>query len=189
MACVLGVVLDRPVVAALGFVRNVVLRCLGVVRHGDRAARAAVVEGAALLSLEAARVAEVDGVVLAVGVAVPLLRVGQVEDTNLPLAVVLHRLNPVLRGWTAYFRHGVSSATFQYLSAFTWRQVFGWLRRKHRRTNWKTLRRRYCAGRWWPADGEVVLFKAAKMRTNRYLYRGAKIPSPWTCGTTIEAVA
>jgi hypothetical protein len=43
---------------------------------------------------------------------------------------VLHQLNPVLRGWTAYFRHGVSSATFQYLSAFIWRQVFGWLRRK-----------------------------------------------------------
>ncbi|WP_280685712.1 reverse transcriptase domain-containing protein [Kitasatospora sp. MAA19] len=111
------------------------------------------------------------------------------QDTNLPLAAVLHRLNPVLRGWTAYFRHGVSSATFQYLSAFTWRQVFGWLRHKHRRTNWKTLRRRYCVGRWWPADGEVVLFKAAKVRTSRYLYRGTKIPSPWPSGATIDAVA
>lgn len=111
------------------------------------------------------------------------------QDTNLPLAVVLHQLNPVLRGWTAYFRHGVSSATFQYLSAFTWRQVFGWLRRKHRRTNWKTLRRRYCVGRWWPADGEVVLFRCAKVRTNRYLYCGTKIPSPWPSGTTSEAVA
>ncbi|WP_329142618.1 group II intron maturase-specific domain-containing protein [Streptomyces sp. NBC_01456] len=110
------------------------------------------------------------------------------QDTNLPLAVVLHQLNPVLRGWTAYFRHGVSSATFQYLSAFTWRQVFGWLRRKHRRTNWKTMRRCYCVGRWWPADGEVVLFKTAKVRTNRYLYRGTKIPSPWPSGTAREAV-
>src|SRR5947207_1628202 len=40
------------------------------------------------------------------------------QDTNLPPAVVLHHLNPVLRGWTAYFRHGVSSATFPYLPAF-----------------------------------------------------------------------
>ncbi|MFE5375460.1 group II intron maturase-specific domain-containing protein [Streptomyces mirabilis] len=32
------------------------------------------------------------------------------QNTNLPLAVVLHHLNPVLRGWTAYFRHGVSAA-------------------------------------------------------------------------------
>lgn len=34
------------------------------------------------------------------------------QDTNLPLEVLLHRLNRVLRGWTAYFRFGVSHATF-----------------------------------------------------------------------------
>ena len=28
--------------------------------------------------------------------------------TNQPLAVLLRRLNPVLRGWANYFRHGVS---------------------------------------------------------------------------------
>ena len=33
------------------------------------------------------------------------------------------RLNPMLRGWCAYFRPGVSSATFQYLSAYVWRRV------------------------------------------------------------------
>jgi len=41
------------------------------------------------------------------------------QDINLPLAVLLHRLNRMLRGWTAYFRFGVSHATFQYLRAFT----------------------------------------------------------------------
>jgi RNA-directed DNA polymerase len=25
---------------------------------------------------------------------------------NHPLKVLLHQLNPVLRGWTSYFRHG-----------------------------------------------------------------------------------
>ena len=51
--------------------------------------------------------------------------------TNQSLAVLLHRLNPVLRGWTNYFRHGVSKATFDYLRAFTWRRVVCWLRHKH----------------------------------------------------------
>jgi hypothetical protein len=37
----------------------------------------------------------------------------------------------VLRGWTAYFRPGVSARAFQYLRMIVWRQVFGWLRRKH----------------------------------------------------------
>jgi len=101
------------------------------------------------------------------------------QDVNLPLAVLRHRLNRMLKGWTAYFRYGVSHATFQYLRAFTWRQVMGWLRRKYRRVNWKELRRRFCDGRWWPADGEAMLFDPARVRTIRYLYRGAQIPSPW----------
>ena len=37
-------------------------------------------------------------------------------DTNQPLDVLLARINPLLQGWTAFFRPGVSSTTFQYLS-------------------------------------------------------------------------
>lgn len=106
------------------------------------------------------------------------------SDTNLAPAVVLHRLNSLLRGWTTYFRPGVSFATFQYLRAFVWRQVMAWLRRKHRnRINWKELRRRYCGGGWWPSDGEVVLFNPTDAGTTRYRYRGAAIPSPWGART------
>ena len=53
------------------------------------------------------------------------------QDVNLPLEVLLHRLNAAMRGWCNYFRPGVSSAAFAYLRAFAWRRVFGWLRRKH----------------------------------------------------------
>ena len=101
------------------------------------------------------------------------------QGVNLPLAAVLHRLNPMLRGWCAYFRSGVSSAAFQYLRAFTWRQVFNWLRRKHRRSTWKDLRRRYCDGQWWLTDGEVRLFNSGTVGTTRYRYRGTVIPTPW----------
>jgi RNA-directed DNA polymerase len=101
------------------------------------------------------------------------------QDVNLPLEVLLHRLGRMLRGWTAYFRFGVSHATFSYLRAFLWRQVIGWLRRKYRQSNWKKLRRVACGGGWWPATPEVTLFDPAKVRTIRYRYRGAKIPTPW----------
>jgi RNA-directed DNA polymerase len=99
--------------------------------------------------------------------------------SDLSLEVLLHRLNPVLRGWTNYFHSGVSSATFQYLGAFTWRRVIGWLRRKHPRITWKQLRRRYLSGGWWPEENEATLFNTAEVRTSRYRYRGAAIPSPW----------
>ena len=100
-------------------------------------------------------------------------------DTNLPLDALLLRLNSLLRGWTAFFRPGVSNATFQYLSAYVWRRVIGWIRRKHPRISWKDLRRRYCDGRWWPRGQEVELFQAGAVRTTRYRYRGSVIPSPW----------
>jgi RNA-directed DNA polymerase len=101
------------------------------------------------------------------------------QNTNLPLETLLRRLNPVLRGWTTHFRPGVSAIAFGYLRAFTWRQVIAWLRRKHPGITWKDLRRRFCTGRWWPAEGKVNLFDPGAVRTTRYRYRGTKIPSPW----------
>ena len=99
--------------------------------------------------------------------------------TDLPLDALLVQLNRMLRGWCAFFRPGVSSATFQYLSSYAWGQVIRWLRRKHRRITWKELRRRFCGGGWWPASENRELFNPAKVRTTRYRYRGSVIPSPW----------
>ena len=99
-------------------------------------------------------------------------------NTNQTLANLLSRLNPVLRGWANYFRHGVSARTFSYLNAFSWRRVVNWLRHKHPRASWKWLRRRHLP-RWRPTDGEVSLFNPASVPITRYYYRGTKIATPW----------
>ena len=104
------------------------------------------------------------------------------QGTNHPLAHLLPQLNLMLRGWTNYFRHGSSAATFGYLHQFTWRRVICWLRSKYRRANWRELRRRHLPG-WWPTDGEVTLFDPARVAITRYRFRGAAIPSPWEPGT------
>ena len=98
------------------------------------------------------------------------------QNTNLPLDVLLIHLNRMLRGWTAYFKYGCSNATFSYLRSYLWKQVIRWQERKHRRTPWKELRRRY--GRW-PAYGSVELFDPARVSAKRYYYRGTKIAAPW----------
>jgi RNA-directed DNA polymerase len=105
-------------------------------------------------------------------------------STNQPLAVLLQRLNPVLRGWTNYFRYGVSKATFDYLDHFTWVRVLRWLRHKHDRVSWKLLRRRYLP-RWLPTDGPVTMFKPEAVAVTRYRFRGTRIATPWT--STAEA--
>jgi RNA-directed DNA polymerase len=101
------------------------------------------------------------------------------QARNEPLSELLRRLNPVLRGWTNYFRHGVSKATFGYLRAYVWHRVVGWLRRKHPRANWKWLRRRYLP-RWWPTEGEATLFDPNAVAISYARYRGQiSNVTPW----------
>jgi RNA-directed DNA polymerase len=98
------------------------------------------------------------------------------------LAELLRRLNPVLRGWCNYFRHGVSARTFSYLDHWTWWRIVSWLRKRHAGLNWGTLSRRYLPG-WEIRDGRIEMFRPRAVAVTRYRYRGARIPTPWA-GTT-----
>ncbi|GAC1593126.1 MAG: group II intron reverse transcriptase/maturase [Acidimicrobiales bacterium] len=108
------------------------------------------------------------------------------KSTNQSLPVLMHRLSPMLRGWTNNHRHGASAKTFAYLSAFTWRRVWCWLCHKHPKTGMRELQRR-CLRRWWPEQDEVKLFNPATVAIVRYRYRGTNIPSPWATSTQAAA--
>ncbi len=41
-------------------------------------------------------------------------------------AMVLYRLNPIIRGWAAYYRTGVSSEAFSALDRYLWRLTYKW---------------------------------------------------------------
>jgi RNA-directed DNA polymerase len=102
------------------------------------------------------------------------------------LAALLRQLNPVLRGWCTYFRHGVSKATFGYLDQFTWHRVARWIRKRHNKTKWSVLIRRYLPG-WRPTDDGVVLFQPQSMAVSRYRYRADNIATPWARRTSGSA--
>ena len=102
------------------------------------------------------------------------------------LAGLLRRLNPALRGWCAYFQHGVSKATFSYLDRFAFWRIVGWLKKRHPRLNMHTLVRRHLPG-WQIRDGGIEFFRAWKVPVTRYRYRGAKILTPWTSAATAAA--
>jgi RNA-directed DNA polymerase len=95
------------------------------------------------------------------------------------LADLLRQLNPVLRGWCNYFRHGVSKQSFGYLDHFAWWRIYHWLRKRHVGLNKGTLVRRFLPG-WEVRDGRVEMFRPRAVPIVRYRYRGARIPTPWT---------
>ena len=73
------------------------------------------------------------------------------------LADLLRQLNPVLRGWCNYFRHGVSKRTFGYVDHFAWWRIVGWLRNATRAEHGHLVRR-YLPG-WEISDGGVAMFR------------------------------
>ena len=100
-----------------------------------------------------------------------------------PLSDLLRQLNAVLRGWTTYFRHGVSKATFGYLTHFTWRRVVvlappqtppSQLEGSAAATSPTGGGRSTTA---WPCSTRPAV------PVTRYRYRGTNIPTPWA--TTI----
>lgn len=98
-----------------------------------------------------------------------------------PLAATLDRINSILRGWTAYFKHAVASRTFDHLQQFTWWRIVRMMRTRHR-WNWTDIRRWLTdpTGRWHPISAEgIVLFNPASVPIRRYRYRGNAIPLPW----------
>jgi RNA-directed DNA polymerase len=99
------------------------------------------------------------------------------------LADLLRRLNPVLRGWCNYFRHGVSARTFSYLDHFAFWRIVGWLRKRHVGLNMHTLVRRFLPG-WEISDGGTAMFRPPAVVIERYRYRGTRIPTPWSSVAT-----
>jgi RNA-directed DNA polymerase len=95
------------------------------------------------------------------------------------LADLLRRLNPALRGWCTYFRHGVSSRSFGYVDHYAYWRVVGWLRKRHPRLNMRAIVRRFLPGWKISADG-VELFRPTTVAIERYRYRGTRIPTPWS---------
>jgi RNA-directed DNA polymerase len=97
---------------------------------------------------------------------------------RLGLAEVLWHINPILRGWAAYYRHGASKRTFSYLGYYAWWRMILWLRAKHPRMTWKQLRRHYYGADRITENG-IVLYHPAKMQVTRYRFRGLQICTPY----------
>jgi RNA-directed DNA polymerase len=101
------------------------------------------------------------------------------STTSYSLRGLLGQLNPILRGWTSYFRYAASKRTFVYLDHYVWWRVARWLWKKHKRPSWKRMRRRELK-RGEIGDAGLTLFRPARVPVERYRYRsGSHIPSPW----------
>lgn len=71
-------------------------------------------------------------------------------------AAVIHTLNPLLRGWGNYYRHGVSKGMFRYVDDQLWKMLWRWACKRHRNKNKHWIAQKY----FMPANGARWTFNA-----------------------------
>ncbi len=93
--------------------------------------------------------------------------------THLTAGAVITHLNPILIGWSNYYRHGASKKTFAYVAAEIWKALWRWALDKHPRRRRHWIRNRYFKP--YPNSGDNWRFCAERRNDDgevirRYLY-------------------
>ncbi len=93
-------------------------------------------------------------------------------------AVLIYKLNPVIRGWANYFRTGASKETFSEIDAYLWTILFNWAKRRHPNKSVHWIAKKYWAialGVGWKFRGKtdtgkvVTLLKHAETEIVRHV--------------------
>jgi RNA-directed DNA polymerase len=102
------------------------------------------------------------------------------SSRNMQVKAMLSTVDRMVRGWANYYRHGVSSATFDHVDHFTWWRLATWIRDKHSRITLTELKRRFCDHGWRLTHNGATYRGASSVTVSRYRYRGSTIRTPWT---------
>jgi len=60
-----------------------------------------------------------------------------------PQEEVIKKLNPIIRGWSNYFRGATSSKTFNKLDHILWQKLWAWAKRRHNNKGKKWIAKKY----------------------------------------------
>jgi len=101
--------------------------------------------------------------------------------------LLLHQLNPLIRGWAYYYRHGASSRTFSRLDHYVFWQLWRWAKRRHPNKSARWKQRKYFSAAQGlfsvrltkePGQSQVLtLYKASSTKIKRPIkIRGAANP-------------
>jgi RNA-directed DNA polymerase len=90
------------------------------------------------------------------------------------IKTVLYRLNPIIRGWSNYFRGVVSKRLFAALDSWTFDKEVRWARRTHPQKPWYWVKRKYW-GKLHPKRNDVWVFGNAAGQGGR-LFKFAWTP-------------
>lgn len=90
-----------------------------------------------------------------------------------PLERIVKLLNPVIRGWANYYRHGAAKATYYYLAHRHWQMLWQWAKRRHPHKSSHWVRHRYFKTQgnrnWVFGSATATLLNPADIPITRYV--------------------
>jgi len=86
---------------------------------------------------------------------------------------LIRQLNPVLRGWTNYFKHVCSKTTFRLIDQWLGKRLYKWLKRKHPKKSYKWIKSKYLQP---PNSTGSWQFTAYDRKSKAQLYRASSVP-------------
>ena len=90
---------------------------------------------------------------------------------------VVGNLNPLIRGWANYYRHGNSKETFSLADSHTWSMLWRWAKRRHRNKSSRWVKQRYFREDWTFYQGKAHIVRRARTPVTRYV-KGKGAASP-----------
>ncbi|MFJ2630001.1 group II intron reverse transcriptase/maturase [Streptomyces sp. NPDC087532] len=91
-----------------------------------------------------------------------------------PVARLVHRLSPIIRGWSTYYRGVVSKDTFGKLDHYMWKLLWRWARRRHRNKGGRWIAARYW-GAFAPGSRNRWIFGDRDTGTRLHLFTETRI--------------
>jgi len=80
---------------------------------------------------------------------------------NAPQAALISKLNPIIRGWSNYFRTVVSKETYSDMDNYLWEILWNWAKRRHPNKSKHWIANKYWSvdqsGQWQFRSGDVKL--------------------------------
>lgn len=86
-----------------------------------------------------------------------------------PAGQAIRDLNPVVRGWANYYRHGASKGTFSLADHRTWIMLWAWAKRRHPNKSAGWIKRRYFRHDWTFYEGSAQLARYARTPITRFV--------------------
>ncbi len=104
-----------------------------------------------------------------------------VQHQAAPQAALIHRLNPIIKGWANYYATVVSKATFAKVAALVFLKLRRWAKRRHSNKSWFWIVRKYWRleqGHWnFATKNGTRLYKRDRTPIRRHVkVRGEQSP-------------